>query len=136
MTSSHHDWRTALRFGIAGAVNTLFGWAVYSISILFGAAPWMALIIGTIIGISFNFISIGGYAFRDLTARRLPRFVACYVALYLLNLGCLLLLQKAIPDPMWAQATLTPPMAITSYLMLSRLVFRNRLSRSGDKIRS
>lgn len=116
--------RTFLRFLIAGAFNTLFGWAVYSCSIWAGAEPWLALIIGTLTGIAFNFLSVGGYAFRDMGWDRLPRFIMCYVVVYAVNLICITILHRWILNSILAQAVLTPPMAIFSYLLLSRIVFR------------
>ena len=90
---------TFIRFLIAGAANTLFGWVVYSIAILSGLEPWAALICGTVMGIAFNFCSIGGYAFRQLTLRYFPRFIASYVFIYMTNLGCLHLMALRIENP-------------------------------------
>lgn len=120
---TRRDPKTFLRFLIAGGFNTLFGWAAYTVCILAGARPWLALIIATCAGVAFNFFSVGGYAFRDMAWRRLPRFVACYAGIYTLNLAGITLLGRWIPSPIWAQAILTPPMALMSYFLLSRLVF-------------
>lgn len=120
---SQHDARTWVRFLAAGVINTLFGWAVYSGCILTGAPPWLALLIATPAGIAFNFLTFAGYAFRDMAWRRLPRFASCYVVLYALNLACISLLSYWIESPIWVQAILTPPMAMASYLLLSRMVF-------------
>jgi putative flippase GtrA len=114
---------TFLRFVIAGGVNTLFGWVIYAAAILSGAQPWLALIVSTVTGIGFNFVSLGAYAFRDMALKRLPRFVLSYGFIYASNLMCLKWLRPWIEQPIWAQLILTPPMAILSYLLLSRLVF-------------
>lgn len=115
-----------LRYLVAGGVNTLFGWLIYSSAILLGAQPWLALIIGTVTGIGFNFITLGGYVFRDLTLKRLPRFVLSYGLIYTVNLIGLSALRQWIGSPIWAQLILTPIMAIFSYILLSRLVFTAR----------
>jgi len=114
---------TFLRFLIAGGFNTLFGWAMYSLAILSGAQPWLALIVSTVTGIVFNFFSLGAYAFRDFALKRLPRFVLSYGVIYATNLICLGLIKRWLSDPIWAQLILTPPMAILSYLLMSRAVF-------------
>ena len=57
---------------------------------------------------------------------RLPRFVCCYLATYLLNLGALHLLRVVLVDAIVCQVILTLPMALFSYLCLSRFVFRGR----------
>lgn len=113
-----------VRFLLAGLANTVFGLAVYSAAVHFGLATWAALLAGILAGLAFNFVTLGGYAFRDLSLQRLPRFVACYGATYLVNLGALHLLHSYIADLIVCQVILTPPMAVFSYLCLSRFVFR------------
>lgn len=121
---------TFIRFLIAGGFNSLFGWLVYSAAILLGAPPWLALIIGIVMGIGFNFVTLGGYAFRDMTLARLPRFVLTYGFIYVVNLVCLTLLQRWIEQPILGQLVLTPLMAMVSYVVLSRMVFTRRRERT------
>lgn len=123
-----------LRFLIAGAVNTLFGWLVYSAAIVLNLPPWLALITGTVAGVVFNFISVGGYVFRDMALGRLPRFILSYGFIYLINLVCLNMLRAWIDNPILAQLALTPPMAILSYVVLSRLVFTARSTKNNGSI--
>jgi putative flippase GtrA len=113
-----------IRFLLAGCGNTAFGLAVYSAAVHLGLAPWAALLTGMLAGVAFNFVTLGGYAFRDLSLPRLPRFVCSYGATYLVNLGALHLLRSFIADAIVCQCILTPPMAVFSYLCLSRFVFR------------
>ena len=54
---------TFTRFFIIGVINTLFGFLLFSIIILYGATTWFALIISTSFGIIFNFITTGKYVF-------------------------------------------------------------------------
>jgi putative flippase GtrA len=116
-----------LRFLIAGGVNTLFGWLVYAASILMGAQLWLALIIAIVTGIGFNFVTLGGYAFQDMTMKRFPRFVLSYALIYITNLICLKALEPCLSSPIWGQLILTPPLAIFSYLVLSRIAFNNKM---------
>src|ERR1700758_4902300 len=62
-----------LRFLVAGGVNTLFGFGVNIAVMLAGCPVWLSMLVGTVAGVAFNFFTHGGYAFRDLSARRLPR---------------------------------------------------------------
>ena len=111
------------RFFIAGAVNSLFGWSVYAAAISGGVEIWLALIIANLAGIGFNFVSLGKYAFRDLSRRRLPSFIAVYVIIYILNYFGLKVIHIWIAGPIIGQLILTGPLAICSYLMFSRFVF-------------
>jgi putative flippase GtrA len=112
-----------LRFLVAGGINTLWGWSVYAVSILLGAQIWLALGIGMLAGIAFNFVSLGAFVFRDMVLARLPRFVLAYLFLYATNFACLQALHRWIENPIWSQLVLTPPMATLSYVVLSRMVF-------------
>jgi putative flippase GtrA len=113
-----------LRFLVAGAANTLFGLAVYAGCVLMALPTGIALLVGIVAGIAFNFITFGAYAFRDLSLRRLPRFVGAYGAIYLVNVVALDAVRKVVPDPIWGQVLLTIPMAALSYVLMSRFVFR------------
>ena len=113
-----------VRFVLAGAVNTAFGLLAYAFFVWVGTPLWLALVCAMLAGIACNFLTLGGYAFRDLSLARLPRFIACYVASYLVNLLALHLLEPFVADAIVRQVLLTPPMAVLSYLCLSRFVFR------------
>ncbi|HYP32838.1 MAG TPA: GtrA family protein [Burkholderiaceae bacterium] len=113
-----------VRFLIAGVANTAVGLAAYAIAELAGTPVWGALLIGMVTGVAFSFFSMGAYAFRDLSWQRLPRFLVCYGANYLVNLLALAALQRFVADPILRQALLTPPMAAFSYICLSRFVFQ------------
>ncbi len=113
-----------VRFLLAGVFNTAFGLVAYAFFVWLGTPLWLALVCAMLAGIACNFLSLGGYAFRDLSLKRLPRFIACYVASYLVNLLALHLLESFVADAIARQLLLTPPMAVFSYLCLSRFVFR------------
>jgi putative flippase GtrA len=113
-----------VRFLLAGVLNTVFGIAVYAAVERAGARLWLALLVGMAAGVAFSFVTMGAYAFRDLSLKRLPRFICCYVANYLVNLLALQLLEPFVADAIARQVLLTPPMAVFSYLCLSRFVFR------------
>jgi putative flippase GtrA len=112
-----------VRFVVAGAFNTVFGLLVYSASVFWGAPIWLALIIGIICGIAFNFVTIAGYAFGALSLSRLPRFVSVYVVIYIVNLLGINYLVSEFYDSMRAQAILTIPMALLSYFLMTYWVF-------------
>jgi putative flippase GtrA len=115
-----------VRFLLAGVANTVFSLIVYAAALHVGLATWLALLVGVLAGLAFNFVTLGGYAFRDLSMKRLPRFVCCYGVSYLVNLGGLYLLRSFVADAVVCQLILTAPVAIFSYLCLSRFVFQRR----------
>ncbi len=114
---------TFLRFLVAGGVNTLFGYAVYSVAIFADTPVWLALFIGMLAGTVFNFFTTGGYAFRQLAISRYPRFVLCYLFVYGVNLVLFAGLSRYIADKLIVQGLLLVPLALLSYFIMSRLVF-------------
>jgi len=114
---------TFLRFLIAGGVNTLFGFLVYSLAILLGLQVWQALSAGMPTGLGFNFLTTGGFVFRDLTARRFFRFAGALL-IYLVNLSLVALLSEWTDSATLIQGIVTIPMVVGSYLLMSKFVFR------------
>jgi putative flippase GtrA len=108
---------------LAGAINTLFGYAVYSLGIILGAQVWLALLAGMLLGSVFNFLTTGGYAFRQLSRQRYPRFVVCYLVVYGINLLLIDAMSLWTTDKLVSQAILLVPLAMLSYALMVRLVF-------------
>jgi putative flippase GtrA len=117
------DRHPSLRFVVAGGLNTLFGFVVYAAIILLGAPTWAALLVGMLAGTVFNFFTIGGYAFRQLSMRRFPLFVACYLCVYAVNLALIGWLAPRAGGPLAGQALALVPMALLSYVLMSRVAF-------------
>jgi putative flippase GtrA len=115
-----------MRFLVAGGVNTLFGFAVYSACILTGMAVWLALLVGMLSGTVFNFITTGGYVFRDISPPRFPRFVICYFFIYGINLLLIELVSTWLNSKILSQAIITFPLALLSYFMMARFVFSSK----------
>lgn len=115
-----------LRFLLAGALNTLFGFLVYGAAVLAGVEVWLALLVSMLAGTAFNFFTTGGYVFRDLALARLPRFLTAYFSIYAVNLGLFELLSRWLQDKLLIQAVLLVPMALLAYTVMNRFVFANK----------
>jgi putative flippase GtrA len=112
-----------LRFFVAGAINTIFGFSIYALFILIRIPVPAALLAGTFAAVAFNFALTGGSVFRDLSIGRFPAFAASYGFLYFINLELIDMLSPWAGDPILAQAILILPMALLSYFTLSQVVF-------------
>jgi len=114
-----------MRFGAAGAINTAFGFGAYSALVVLGVAPSMSLLVATIAGVFFNFVTFGSFAFRRLDARRLPRFLAAYSLIYLFNLALLEGVRAATGlGPIAAQLACLVVVAPAAYVVLKMKVFQ------------
>ena len=115
----------ALRFLVAGAVNTAFGFGVYAGLVLLGMPVAAALLVATVAGVFFNFLTFGAYTFRRLEARRLPRFLLAYGAIYVFNLALLESLRRYTPlGPIAAQLACLVVVAPAAYFLLKSRVFQ------------
>ena len=112
-----------LRFIIAGGANTVFGFIIYSICILTGSAVWVALLISTTFGTAFNFLTASSYVFRELSLSRIPRFIICYLIIYLINLMLIDLVSIWLKNMITAQAIISLPLASLSYILMKHFVF-------------
>lgn len=111
------------RFLLVGGLNAAFGFVVFSALALTGWPNWVSILGGNLAGIAFNFMTTGGLVFRQRGWSRLPRFIACYAVLLTINTFALGWLEPMVGSKLLAQALLTPPLALISYLIMSRWVF-------------
>lgn len=122
-----------MRMFVAGGINTVFGFLVFAaLSIGLRLPTPAALLIALICGTLFNFLTTGHYVFRQLSIGKYPRFLACYLLLYLINLGLVRLLHGITTDDVISQAILSIPMALLSYLLMARMVFNRDTTASGN----
>ena len=120
------SWLHLIRFLAVGGLNTLFGYVLFAFLIWTGLPPQAALIVGTIIGPMFNFVTYGKLAFRQgLSHRSLPRFMAVYVGFYLINAGQLHIFVGLLHYSAYiTQLIATPIMALGMFFSLRYFVFR------------
>lgn len=116
-----------LRFLVVGAVNTLFGYAVFAGLILAGVPPMPALVATYIVGVLFNFFTTRRFVFAAPGhGAALARFVVAYVVIYFFNLALYTVFDHAGLSPLVAQALCVPVVAVFSFLLFKFQVFRDR----------
>lgn len=114
------------RFIAVGLLNTTFGYAIYSVAVLFGARPAAALAIAMVFGVTFNFFTTGRLVFREKAGKIFPRFVLGYLVVYGVNLGLLHLTGMLGVGPFLAQALALPPTVIFTFMLMKFVVFRRQ----------
>ena len=110
------------RFIIAGTINTLFGWMVFSSAFILSNNISISLFTSTVLGVFFNYLTFGGYTFRKYSKLIFIKFVLCYILVYIINLLVLTLLQNYV-SVILAQLIVLPFMALFSYLIIRNFVF-------------
>ena len=76
-----------LRFMFIGAVNTAFGYSIFSFFIFIGVNYVLASLFASCIGTLFNFKTLGRIVFRHNDNKLIYRFVSVYVFLYFLGIS-------------------------------------------------
>lgn len=116
-----------IRFLFVGALNTLFGYLVYALFIFLGLHYSLAVFCSTILGILFNFKTIGVIVFNNNNNRLIFRFFAVYGINYILNVAGLTLLKFMGSDNMYINGLfLVLPLALLSFLLNKKYVFLKR----------
>lgn len=117
--------KRVVRFLLVGVLNSIFGFSVFGVTVWLGQGTVTALLAGNAAGLVFNFFSTGGLVFRTLALHRLPKFVACYASMLLINYGLLAVLAPVVSSKITAQAILTLPMAALAYAIMTLWVYKS-----------
>ena len=94
----HRFWRIEnkfVRFLLVGILNTVFGYLMYLFFIWIGLHYALALFCGLVVGVFFNFHTIGGLVFQTKNYRMIWVFYLVYLGVYLINVGELYLLRQS-----------------------------------------
>jgi putative flippase GtrA len=118
------EWKRIFRYYQAGIINTLFGYGAFSLFLALGMNMYAAQIVSTVVGAMFNYVTYSRYAFAGHATSKW-RFFLSYVVNYLLSLGILFLVAKAIASPYAAGLVTTVIVSAFNYLILRNLVFRS-----------
>jgi putative flippase GtrA len=119
----HAELRRFGLFLLVGGLNTLFGYAMFSLLLSLGAELAGATLGATVLGVLFNFKSIGRLVFRDGNGRLFPRFVAVYVVQAGINYLLLHVAARNGIAPLLAEALILPLLAVATFLAMRRFVF-------------
>jgi len=112
-----------LRFLVVGGLNTVFGFTVYSIFILFNLHYVLAALLGQICGILFNFQTTGTIVFKNKDNRLIFRFFAVYLVTYSITIGLLKIFDVYDVGSIVAGAIIILPVAFLSFFLNKKFVF-------------
>jgi len=112
-----------IRFFFVSGLNTVFGYSVFVLLIAIGLHYSLAVLIGTILGILFNFKTLGTLVFSNRNNRLIIKFFMVYGVTYMINVGCLALLKQTGLDLYLAGAILLVPVGLIAYYLNKTLVF-------------
>jgi len=111
------------RFIAVGFLNTLFGYGVFAVFILNDIHYSLSILVATILGIVFNFFTVGSIVFNSLPWQRVYRFLFVYCIAYGVNVLLLFFLNAAGLSSLISGVIAIPTVSIMTYFGLRRLVF-------------
>ena len=103
MSLSGSNIRQLILFLAAGGINTLFGYAAFAAFLWLSGNKDLAVVLGTVAGVAFNFGTYGA-VFSRSGFGRLPHFMAFYLTFLFANILLLRLLTASGINPYGAQA--------------------------------
>ena len=115
------------RYIAVGILNTAVGFGVYSTLIFIGLHYAVASLLGTILGVLFNFFTTGRIVFRNSDNSRLLVFFMVYGIVYGFNLVGLTILDLLHVNLYLAGLVMVPPAAILAYILNRRFVFGGKM---------
>ena len=143
MTGSHparrenpaggHELGRILRFIAVGMLNTAFSYACFLLLHWMGLPLSAAVVLSTIAGVLFNFVSFGTLVFRPARGMALLRFIVLYAVIAGFNYILLRLLSGLGAGIPVAQGICLPLLAAASYLGMRFWVFVPAASRLQGK---
>lgn len=114
----------AIRFLIIGVLNTLVGYLLYAFFLLCGLNYSLALGFATILGVLFNFKSIGAMVFKTNDNSLLLKFIAVYSFTFSVNLLLISFFIAHGLSAFIAGIIVIIPLSVVSFLLNKYLVFK------------
>ncbi len=116
-----------IKFLGVGLLNTIVGYSIYAVLIAFGLSYFTALFLATILGVTFNYFSVGSLVFVSKGGLAIfAKFVLAYSFVYMLNAIALNILILTLHlGPYIAQALFVPLSVSLSWMLMNYWVFKN-----------
>jgi putative flippase GtrA len=115
-----------IKFLCTGLLNTAFGYGLYSVLLYAGVPYLLALLISTIAGIAFNYLSFGRLVFKvDRSWVIFGRFVLAYASIYCVNAVLLTqLMERFFVGPYLGQVICIPVGVAMSWVVMKHWVYK------------
>jgi len=113
-----------IRFISVGILNTIVGYGLYAVFIFFGFNYITASLFATILGIFFNFQTIGRIVFKNHNNSLIYRFISVYAIVFIISIGSIKILKSYGFDDYSAGFIIIFPNAIISFLLNKFYVYR------------
>jgi putative flippase GtrA len=114
-----------IKFIFVGFLNTIFGYSVYWILLQMRLHFTSAIFFSTILGVFFNFRTLGKFVFRREDNSLLIKFILVYLALYFVNVASVKLLHNFGVSYELSGLLMIVPSALFGFILNKKFVFRS-----------
>lgn len=116
-----------VRYLLVGILNTVFGYSLYAFFIFLNLHYSVAVLLGTVLGVLFNFKTIGKLVFKSHNNALIFRFVTVYALTYFVNVGGLRIFKGYNINMYLSGFLMLFPATVISYTLHKRFVFKESL---------
>jgi putative flippase GtrA len=121
----HSDYSAQVfRFVLVGLVNTLVGYSLYALFVYIGFGYVYALGMATVLGILFNFHTIGKLVFGSSNYSLIVKFIIVYAIVFGLNVMLIEYMIRLRFSAYVAGASAIIPSAAISFILNKYFVFK------------
>jgi len=114
-----------IKFILVGILNTIVGYSLFALFLFLNVHYSLAVLFSTILGVLFNFKTIGKLVFGSHDNRLIFKFILVYIVIYLLNITGLWLFKINGFENMYINGlVLLVPLAIISFVLNKKYVFK------------
>lgn len=113
-----------IKFLLVGVLNTIFGYSVYWIFLQLGLHYSLAVLLSTVLGVLFNYKTIGKLVFKSHGNSFLIKFSLVYVVQYIINVAGIKIFNTFGVGYEIGGLLMIAPLAIFSFTLNKKLVFK------------
>ena len=113
-----------INFIMVGVLNTIVGYALYAMFISLGFNYILAVVFATILGVLFNFKTIGKYVFGSHDNSLIVKFFAVYLVVFIVNVSIIKFFKLYEYNDYIAGLFAVIPSAVVSFILNKYLVFK------------
>lgn len=115
-----------MKFLFVGLLNTIFGYSIFALFIFLNVHYSIASLLSTVLGVIFNFKTISKLVFKNNNNALIFKFIGVYTVIYIVNISFLRIFKTLSVNMYIAGGILVLPLAILSFILNKKYVFKER----------